>query len=73
MARIDSDTVAAEVRANLARRGETRAWLCDTAGIKPATMSRRLAGKSPFTVDELAAIAEALEIPLSALLPGVAA
>lgn len=73
MARIDSDTVAGEVRANLARRGKTKVWLAEQLGMSTATLQRRLAGRSSFSLAEISTIAESLDIPVSDLLPGVAA
>jgi transcriptional regulator with XRE-family HTH domain len=73
MQRIDSDTVAGEVRANLARRGKTKVWLAAQLKISTATLQRRLAGQSSFSLAEISTIAEALDVPVSDLLPGVAA
>lgn len=72
MQRIDSDTVAGEVRANLARRGKTKVWLAKQLKISTATLHRRLAGDSSFSLDEISTIAESLDIPVSTLLPGLA-
>lgn len=69
MQRIDRATVAGEVRANLARQGKTQGWLAQQIKITPATLSRRLSLRSSFSLDELSAIATALDIPLAVLLP----
>lgn len=69
--------VAAEIRANMARAGLTQADLADLAHISPQALSRKLNGKTHITVDELLALAAALDLAPSALLPlyaeGVAA
>lgn len=63
-----SGRVAAEVRAELARRRLTTRELAVGAGIALTTLRRRLAGESAFTLDELAAIAGCFGIPLMTLL-----
>jgi transcriptional regulator with XRE-family HTH domain len=59
------DSVAAEVRANLARQriSARRAAIC--IGWTPMYLSRRLSGEVPFDVDDLGAIAELLDIPIA--------
>lgn len=54
--------VAAEVRAEIARADLTHSAVADTAGIARATFSRKVNGKTPFDVLELAAIAAAIGI-----------
>jgi DNA-binding Xre family transcriptional regulator len=68
MQRINPATVAGEVRAQLARRGKTKVWLAGELGISTATLHRRLAGASSFSLDEINTIAELLELPVGALL-----
>lgn len=68
MQRIDPQIVAGEVRAHLARRDLGKKWLAETLGVSVATVNRRLAGKSAFTLAEVSTLAEALGIPVSALL-----
>ena len=57
------------VRAELARRARSQQWLGEQLGISQANVSRRLLGKTPFDVEELVAIAEALEMDVHDLLP----
>lgn len=54
------ELVAGEIRAVMARRRVTAAALSASVGIPPATLSRKLSGKSGITVDELLDISEAL-------------
>ena len=61
--------VGANVRAEAARRGISGAQLARTVELSQSAMSRRLAGAHPFTVTELAAVAVALGVPTSALMP----
>lgn len=68
MERINEATVAAEVRANLARRGKSKVWLAQLLGMSPATLHRRLNGTSSFSLAELTAIADGLGIPVGVLL-----
>ncbi|MGC4154818.1 MAG: helix-turn-helix transcriptional regulator [Propionicimonas sp.] len=56
------EAVAAEVRAALARDGRKAARLAEEAGISPAALSRKLRGLTPFYVEELLNIADALNI-----------
>lgn len=60
--------VAGEVRAAMARLGCTQAVLAERINRDQHFVSRRLSGKVPFTIDELARIAEALNVPIEALL-----
>ena len=64
--------VGANVRAEAARRGISGAGLARTVGRSQSAMARRLAGSYPFSVTDLALIADVLEVPISALLPSVA-
>lgn len=78
MAHSEASETAANVRAEMARAGYSSRKLAQelTAhGFKftSRTLSRRLAGEGAFRIDELTAIAGFLDIPLAALLPGVAA
>jgi transcriptional regulator with XRE-family HTH domain len=62
------DALAGTVRAELARRRMTIRQLADTTGMALSTLGRRLE-RGDFKIDELAAIAGALDMPLAALLP----
>jgi len=66
-----SRTVAANVRAELARRGDNIQTLSEGLRQHRVTVGRSLSGQRPFTIDELVAIAEFLGTPLSTLLTGV--
>ena len=61
--------VAAEVRAAIARSGRSDAEVASAAGIHRATISRRLRGETSFTVEELVALAVALDVSVADLLP----
>ena len=61
--------VAAEVRASLARKGESAAWLAETTAISKAALSRKLRGDTSFTVEEIVSIALALDADPAKLLP----
>ena len=64
-----SEQVAAEVRAEAARNRVTQQRLASVLGIDKGSMSRRMNGHQPFTVDELAAVADELHVPVQRLLP----
>lgn len=67
------DTVAANVRAEVARRRARQTDLAALLGISQQAMSRRLTGEVAFDVDELQALASHLEVPASELLGEVPA
>ncbi len=60
---------AKAVRAEMARAKVGLRELAADCRIPKSTLARRLNGTSPFTVTELAAIADRLRVPLAALLP----
>ena len=62
-----SRLVADEVLAQIARKRTNRAVLSAAAGIPERTLQRRLNAESPFTLDELVAIAAALDTTVTAL------
>lgn len=53
-----SEAVAAEVRAHLARNRISQTTAAKAIGIAQSSMSRRLVGAQPFTVDELYGLAD---------------
>lgn len=57
----------------MARRRRTQVQLAEHLGISHVTVGRRLSGESPFTVDELVAVAQFLEVDPASLLAGSAA
>jgi len=57
---------AAELRAELARKQVSVVSLSAATGIKVPTLRNRLAGKSPFYLEELDTICAALGVGLSA-------
>jgi transcriptional regulator with XRE-family HTH domain len=66
---VTSQQVAENVRAEVARSGLSQTSLAATLGLKQQSLSRRLAGKTPFSVDEAFAIAGALGVPASEIFP----
>jgi transcriptional regulator with XRE-family HTH domain len=60
-----SQDVAGEVRAWLARRQRSGRSAALELGWTEIYMSRRLTGKTPFSVTDLAALAELLEVPVT--------
>lgn len=62
--------LAAEaIRVELARQRSSARRLAAALGLSPATISRRLNGEHPLTVDELYAAASFLGLPVTELLP----
>jgi len=72
MTRSLTDTVAAEVRAELGRQRKTGAWLARELGVSEAWVSRRLGEKAPhpMSVRDLEQIASALKVTVASLMPG---
>jgi transcriptional regulator with XRE-family HTH domain len=63
-----TDTVAANIRAEIGRQRISQRKLAGALGMSPAAMSDRLTGKTPIDVNELHAIAGALALDVSELL-----
>ena len=70
--RSPAQQVAANVRAEMARSGLSQASLATQLGLQQQSLSRRLAGRTPFSLDEAYAIAAILGVPASEILPTVA-
>lgn len=68
-----SQRVAANVRAEMARRQKLQRELAEALGISNNQASLRLAGRTPFRLDELERVAELLDLPVSALIAQSAA
>ena len=62
-------TVAAEVRAALARAGQSATWLADETDISKQALSRKLRAETSFTVEELVAVCVALGIDPATIVP----
>lgn len=67
-----ADRVATAVSAQIEDSGVTIVWLCERTGIPRSTMVRRLSGHTPFNLNELDRIAEALRISTGRLLGSAA-
>lgn len=61
--------VAGEVRAEIARQRQSGRRIALQLGWTENYMSRRLTGKAPFDVNDLAAIAGVLEVPMVSFVP----
>lgn len=59
--------VADNVRAEVARRKVSQTSLAELVGIRQQALSRRLNGNTPFRIDELFAIADALDVNVTEL------
>ena len=62
------DTVAAEVRAALGRANMNAAELARETGISKPAMSRKLAGTTSFTTEELIGVARAVGASVESLI-----
>lgn len=67
------DAVAGEVRAAAARQRVSEASIARHLGMSQSKLSRRWTGQLPFDIEELAAIAAYLDIPMTDLIPPQAA
>lgn len=63
-----TEVAAGEIRALLSRNRMSIQDLSDAVDIPFSTLSRRLLGKTAFTVDELDVIASFFSVPLPSLL-----
>lgn len=68
MAVTPSAVVGANVRAEMARKRITQTVMARKIGMSQASLSARLRAVTPFDVDELAATAAVLGVPVAALL-----
>lgn len=68
-----SVSVANEVRAELARQHLSVGALSAACGIPAGRLYRRLSGDQSFTVSELVAVAESLQVPVTRFVVGAAA
>lgn len=66
-----TDVVAANVRAEMARRRVTQRDIGAALGIAHSAVSHRLTGRTAFDVNELATIAGLLDVEVSDLVDGV--
>lgn len=64
-----TDTVLAEIRAEMARQSVTQTDLAPKAHLSLGALRRRLSGESPLLVSELLDIAAALQVSPRRLLP----
>lgn len=62
------DTLAANIRAEMARKGITQDQLGEVLGISQPQVSRRLRGDITFNVIEISRIAELVGVPAAELL-----
>lgn len=67
-----ADKVASNVRIAVTNADLTQTGLAVILGMSQQAVSAKLAGKTPFTVDELVCISAALKVRLESLLIGVA-
>jgi hypothetical protein len=65
-------TVAAEVRAELARQGRTQTSLSQDTGIPIDSLRRRLNGSKSFLVEELGSVCNAFGLTIDQLMARVA-
>lgn len=64
-----NDLVAAEVRAETARRLVSNKAIADHLGVSAMYVSRRMRGETPFDIAELAAIATLIKCDVADFLP----
>lgn len=65
--RVSAD-VAEEVRVAMTRRRISQARLASALGLSQAAVNRRLSGAVDFTISELRAVADALEVDITDLI-----
>ena len=60
--------IGLNVRILLLQKGKQQSALATAMGITPASLSRKLTGHRPISVDELSAFAEFLDVPAGLLM-----
>lgn len=70
MSQTTAEVVGATVRAELARAGKSQTDLAAVLGVTQTAVSKRLRGVTPFDVNELALVANALDLDMSVLIAG---
>lgn len=63
------DAIAAEVRAELARQNKTQRDVAEAIDMAQPVVSLRLQGKRSWRAEELARLAEWLDVPVSRFIP----
>ena len=63
-----SAVVAANIRAEAARRGWTQAEMCRRLSMTPVTMSDRFRERTPWTLDELQRVADVMDVDVLSLM-----
>ena len=63
-----TDSVLAEVRAEMARQGVNLTWLAETSGLNASSLSRKMRGETPMLLIELLTLCEALHVTVPVLL-----
>lgn len=66
------DTAASNLRAELARQNKKKSEMALLLGISPAAVTRRVSGETALDVNEVVALAEWLDIPVTDLIGGTA-
>ena len=64
-----TEGVSTEIRVLLARRDMSQRDLAERSGISQVAISRRMTGAIPWDLTELEAVANALDVPASVLIP----
>lgn len=67
-----AEKVGEQVHVLMRRRGMTQRQLGALLGLAQPSVSDRIAGRVVFDIEELDKVADALEVPLSSLLPSKA-
>lgn len=65
------EVVAANVRAEMARWGVTQGEVAERLGVSPQSVSAKRRGRTPFTLNELAAVASLLGLSVCDLVVAV--
>lgn len=63
-----AETVAANIRAEAARRRQTQTSLGRALGMSQVAVSDRYRGRTPWTLNEVEAVARLLQVPAAELL-----
>ncbi len=64
---MEETNVAAEVRAAIARKQASKVELAEKLGMTPSALSRRVNGHIKFNADEVAMVADVLNVTVASL------
>ena len=69
MSAVLAASVAAEIRAEMARQQVSQQHIADALGVSRQAVSRRITGEVPWDIAEMSKVAAALGVPVHSYMP----